>query len=208
MKGLLLKEFYVMRKICRVYLILMVVFIAASVFSGDNLFMVTYPCMLCGVIPVSLLEYDDRCKWEAYSATLPYSRAQMVSAKYLIGLMVQLVMIVLAGIAQWFKLSRSNQLRADTYALLMLMLVNVTFLGSSISLPFMFKLGMTKGRIAYFLSFGSMGFFGVFAYHTIRRQISVQVSTLAVHAVITLAMIGVYALSWYLSIRFYKKREL
>lgn len=208
MKGLLLKELYVMRKICRIYLIMMVVFIAASVFAGDNLFVVTYPCMLCGVIPVSLLEYDDRCKWEAYSATLPYSRAQMVSAKYLIGLMVQLVMIVMAGIAQWFKLSRSNQLRADTYALLMLMLVNVTFLGSSISLPFMFKLGMTKGRIAYFLSLGSMGFFGVFAYHTIRSQLAVQVSTLAGHAVITLAMIGVYALSWYLSIRFYKKREL
>lgn len=208
MKGLLLKEFYVMRKICRVYLIMMVVFIAASVFAGDNLFMVTYPCMLCGVIPVSLLEYDDRCKWEAYSATLPYSRAQMVSAKYLIGLMVQLVMIVLAGIAQWFKLSRSNQLHADTYALLMLMLVSVTFFGSSISLPFMFKLGITKGRIAYLLSLGTIGFWGVLAYRGIGSQPAAPSSTLGAHSVICLIMIALYALSWYLSIRFYKKREL
>ena len=55
MKGLLLKDWYMMKKYCRPYLVLAVVFIAVSLFSDYNMVFVFYPCLLCGIIPVSLL---------------------------------------------------------------------------------------------------------------------------------------------------------
>ena len=44
MKGLLLKDFYVARKHCKVFVIIMAVFMAIS-FAGDgDLFFLIYPC--------------------------------------------------------------------------------------------------------------------------------------------------------------------
>lgn len=63
MKGLLLKDWYMMKKYCRAYLLIAVVFIAVSLFSNDNMFFVFYPCLLCGMIPVNLLAYDERSRW-------------------------------------------------------------------------------------------------------------------------------------------------
>ena len=60
MKGLLLKDWYMMKKYCRAYLLIAVVFIAVSLGNEDNMFFVFYPCLLCGMIPVNLLGYDER----------------------------------------------------------------------------------------------------------------------------------------------------
>ena len=63
MRGLLLKDIYMAAKYCRAYLLLAVVFIPVSFASSENLFMIFYPCLLCGMIPVNLLGYDERSRW-------------------------------------------------------------------------------------------------------------------------------------------------
>ena len=95
MKGLLLKDWYMMKKYCRSYVLIAVVFIALSLVSSGNMFFVFYPCLLCGIIPVNLLGYDERSRWMQYSGTLPYTKRQIVSAKYLIGLLAQFLPWVL-----------------------------------------------------------------------------------------------------------------
>ena len=83
MKGLLLKDFYVARKHCKVFVIIMAVFMAIS-FAGDgDLFFLIYPCFLTGMIPVTLLSYDEHSRWSEYSGTLPCSREQIVSESML-----------------------------------------------------------------------------------------------------------------------------
>ena len=89
MKGLLLKDLYMMKSYCRSYLLIAVVFTAVSLIGKDNMFFMFYPCLLCGMIPVNLLAYDERSRFIRYGDTLPYKRAQIVSAKYLIGLLSQ-----------------------------------------------------------------------------------------------------------------------
>ncbi len=71
MKGLLLKDFYVARKHCKVFVIIMAVFMAIS-FAGDgDLFFLIYPCFLTGMIPVTLLSYDEHSRWSEYSGNAP-----------------------------------------------------------------------------------------------------------------------------------------
>jgi len=208
MKGLLLKDFYMAVKYCRAYLLLAVVFIAVSFAGDDNLFFIFYPCLLCGMIPVNLLAYDERSKWMQYSATLPYSRAQIVSAKYLVGMIAQVLMILATGAAQMVRMHMSGTFVLGDLLVLMLMLLALSTVTSSVSLPFMFKWGVEKGRIAYYVMIGVVCGGSVAASALLRGSAQEQIQPDGILPVLALGGIGLYALSWYLSVRFYEKREL
>ena len=208
MKGLLLKDWYMMKKYCRAYLVIAVVFIAVSLVNTDNMFFLFYPCMFCGMIPDNLLAYDERSRWMQYSGTLPYTRAQIVSAKYLIGLLTQVVILVLTGIAQGVKMTVSGTFVFSDFLVLMLLLLTVSTLTSSISLPFFFKLGVEKGRTAYYAMIGFVCGASVLASSLLNAQTEMEIQPNLLLVVLPLIGICVYALSWYLSIVFYKKREL
>ena len=150
MKGLLLKDWYMTKKYCRAYLLIAIVFIAVSFFSNGDMFFVFYPCLLCGMIPVNLMAYDERSRWIQYSDTLPYSRAQIVSSKYLIGLMAQMAMLLVTGIVQGIRMCMEGTFQMNEFSMLMLPMLIVSTLTPSICLPFVFKLGVEKGRIILF----------------------------------------------------------
>ncbi len=208
MKGLLLKDWYMMKKYCRSYLVITVVFIAVSLVSDDNMFFVFYPCLLCGMIPVNLLGYDERSHWVQYSSSLPYTKTQIVSAKFLIGLLAQMTVLIVTAAAQGIKMRINGSFSLNDFIALMLLMLTMATLTSSISLPFIFKLGVEKGRTAYYVMIGFAGFGGVLASYLFREHLTAEIHTNLLLIVLACIGIGVYALSWYLSIVFYKKREI
>ena len=208
MKGLLLKDFYMMLKYCRTYLIMVAVFIAVSFANSESFLFAFYPCMFCGMIPVSLLSYDERSKWLQYSATMPYTKAQIVSGKYLIGLCVQIAVLIVTAIAQAFRMSLNGVFVWEEYLLLVLMMVAMALFTSSITLPFMFKLGVEKGIMAYYVMIGVVCGGSVVASKLFEESVAQEITLNAVLPALCLLSAGIYALSWYLSIVFFKKREL
>lgn len=208
MKGLLLKDWYMMKKYCRAYLLIAVVFIAVSLFSNDNMFFVFYPCLLCGMIPVNLLGYDERSRWMQYSGTLPYTKTQIVSGKYLIGLLSQITILVATGVAQAAKMLIAHNFELGDFAVLMLLMLIVSTLTSSICLPFVFKLGVEKGRTAYYIMIGFVCGASVLASSILKRQLISEIKPNLILALVAVVGICVYILSWYLSIVFFKKREI
>lgn len=208
MKGLLLKDLYMAKKYCRIYLLIAVVFIAVSFASNDNLFFVFYPCLLCGMIPANLLGYDERSHWLQYSGTLPYTKEQIVSCKYLIGLMVQITILIVTGIAQAVKMSIDGTFELNNYTALMLVLLIMAMISSSISLPAMFKLGVEKGRIAYYVMIGVVCAGSAVASSVFGTDFQAEIQLDSILPILCFIGIGIYALSWYMSIVFYKKREL
>ena len=208
MKGLLLKDWYMMKKYCRAYLFIAVVFIAVSLFSNDNMFFVFYPCLLCGMIPINLLGYDERSRWMQYSGTLPYTKTQIVSGKYLIGLLSQITILVATGVAQAAKMLIAHNFELGDFAVLMLLMLIVSTLTSSICLPFVFKLGVEKGRTAYYIMIGFVCGASVLASSILRRQLISEIKPNLILALVAVVGICVYILSWYLSIVFFKKREI
>ena len=208
MKGLLLKDWYMMKKYCRAYLLIAVVFIAVSLFSNDNMFFVFYPCLLCGMIPVNLLGYDERSRWMQYSGTLPYTKTQIVSGKYLIGLLSQITILVATGVAQAAKMLIAHNFELGDFAVLMLLMLIVSTLTSSICLPFVFKLGVEKGRTAYYIMIGFVCGASVLASSILRRQLISEIKPNLILALVAVVGICVYILSWYLSIVFFKQREI
>ena len=208
MKGLLLKDLYMTVKYCRAYFLIAVVFIAVSFASSENLFFVFYPCLLCGMIPVNLLGYDERSRWLQYSGTMPYTKGQIVSGKYLIGLISQVMILLITGIAQAIRMSVNGTFRHGEYLVLMMLLLIMSLLASSITLPFMFKLGVEKGRMAYYIMIGVVCAGSIVSSDLLLNGFPKQINLNGFLPIICLVGIGIYVLSWYLSVVFYKKREV
>ena len=218
MKGLLLKDFYMMVKYCKAYLFFIILFVALTItdrsngVSSNSLFFVFYPCILVGLIPVTLLSYDERSNWNEYSGTLPYSKAQLVSAKYLIGMIVFGALFVLSGIAQAVKMSINGTFAFDDYLVLMEMILIISCVTSSFMLPVIFKMGTEKGRITY-LAMIVLICVGCFVAADclnslkLHFQIMKSLPLEGILLIICIASIALYALSWYLSIVIYEKRE-
>lgn len=208
MKGLILKDFYMIKKYCRYYLLVAVVFVAVSFASNDNLFFALYPCLLCGMIPATLLGYDERSRWLQYSGVLPYTKAQIVSSKYLIGLFVQIAVILLIAAAQAVQMNINGTFVLGDYVMFILMVLIMATIASSISLPFMFKSGVEKGRIAYYAMIGIVCACAVLASKLFRDNLQTDIQLNRILPILGLVGIGIYAFSWYMSIVFFNKREI
>lgn len=207
MKGLLLKDWYMMKKYCRYYFFVGIGFIILSLMSSGNMFFVFYPCLLCGMIPVHLLGYDERSRWTTYVGALPYTKMQIVSAKYLIGLFTQIAVLTVIGIAQGVKMSAAGDFVLKEFLVLMMLLVIMASVSSSLTMPFIFKLGVERGRAAYYVMIGVVCAGSIIASNLLSGEMQTEIKMNGILPIICLIGIGIYVLSWYLSVLFYKKRE-
>lgn len=208
MKGLLIKDWYMIRKYCRVYLLIAVVFTAVSAFNNENFFFAFYPGIMCGMIPVTLIGYEERCGWLPYSCTLPYDRKQLVTEKYLVGLIVQAAVLILTGSAQFVRMKVFGTFEIQTYVFLMIAMLVVTAAASSVSMPFIFKYGVEKGRIAYYVMVGFVCALSLLVSQLLSHGLHVTIGERIIFILTAAAGVCIYFASWYLSVVLYEKREL
>lgn len=126
----------------------------------------------------------------------------------MIGLLTQLTVLIATGFAQTIKMIIARNFVPGDFAVLMLLMLIVSTLTSSICLPFVFKLGVEKGRTAYYIMIGFVCGASVLASSILRGQLMSEIQPNLILALIALIGICVYILSWYLSVVFFKKREI
>lgn len=203
MKGLLIKDFYQMCRHCRAFLLIVVLFAALSALEDTSLFIALYPALFSGMIPVSLLSYDERSGWREYSGTLPYTKAQLVSGKYILGLAIELAVVAISALAQWIRFGRYGALEGLDVSAVMGMLVLMGFFSSGVSLPLMYKWGVEKGRIIYYVVI-CVGCAASFILSDLAESGRVFVIVNGdIFAACCLAGAVFYALSWWLSVVWY-----
>ena len=126
----------------------------------------------------------------------------------MIGLLTQLTVLIATGFAQTVKMIIARNFVPGDFAVLMLLMLIVSTLTSSICLPCVFKLGVEKGRTAYYIMIGFVCGASVLASSILRGQLMSEIQPNLILALIALIGICVYILSWYLSVVFFKKREI
>ena len=201
MKGLMIKELLMLWRASRVFLLICIVFIIMSLLSQDNIIFLLMPIMISGLLPSTLLSYDERCRWQEFSGSLPVTRAQLVSAKYLLGLISMTGILLITALAHLI-------VRRYSAGALFSMLGSIYGLSlfiSAVSLPMMFKFGVEKGRLWYYVTLvligGASGASAGLAPELMQSELP------AVMKLVPLIGIVLYAVSWLLSIRFYEQRE-
>ena len=207
MKGLLRKDIYMAAKYYRAVFGMVAVFLLLMIFADGSLLFLTYPVLLSGMLPVTLLSYDTHFKWEQYSGTLPYTRAQLVSAKYLMGLIfsggVLLVCLVVLALRQI--LGDGFDLNAFLGAGLLCFVLGVA--APVFLLPLAFKFGPEKGRLLFIVLIASLCGAG-FALGQADFLSGLAIGNSTLVALVTVGVtLVLYLLSWRLSIHFYQKKE-
>lgn len=205
MKGLLLKDWYLICRHCRAYLMILVVFLGIGLFSPESIFFLYYPVLMAGSIPVTLLSYDSMSRWESYSRTFPYSEGQLVAAKYLISLFAVLVTALVTVLAYG-----AIQGGTDWMALLSMgcMVLALGLLTPALMLPWVFKFGAEKGRIVFYVVLVLLMLVcGVFVGFSNSMEMGLPGSFTLIGPMTLGAAILLFAGSWVLSKAFSKRRE-
>lgn len=201
MKGLLLKDIYQMIRYCKIFLIIAVLFVFLAFYDQSNLFFLFFLGIIGGMLPMNLLAYDEHDKWEVYACTLPYSRAQIVSVKYLIGLIIGVGLTIIAAVLMVLL----PDFRGIFWDFLLILLC-MTLMISGIVLPLVFKFGAAKGRLVYYAIFGAC-FAISFIVAKIKESLYVAYTIDITLGNAVIAAVIFYILSWLLAVRFYKKRQ-
>ncbi len=205
MKGLLLKDWYSIKSYMRIFLWLSAVFILAPIAMEGNTFLIYYPCLFPGMMTISLIAYEEKEHWDAYAMTLPYTRKQAVSAKYLVSLLSSSVIFISIFLVQLSIMLYNHRIDLSFLGTLLCALIPVALIPPSFLIPFVYRFGSEKARMAYYVVLaigctviGLMGGFSGEGLSTLEK--------LDFGVWLPLGTIVLFVLSWRLSIHLYSKR--
>lgn len=153
MKGLLLKDLYVTKKYCRSLALFVAVFSVMQVINRDSALFAFLPAVIGGMLPMTLIAYDEQARWDEFAGILPVSVAERVIEKYLIGLMG-----FLAAAAVTLTVHLCCRGTEDVGGFVGV-LATVGLLPAAVLLPLVFRFGVNKGRIFYCLLLGGISAF-------------------------------------------------
>lgn len=200
MKGLLLKDWYMIAKYNRIFLLMLLVISAMLYFDGNTCFFAIYLCVLTGTLPVSALSYDDREKWCAYCQTMPVTRAEYVGGKYILGCLFAAAAVALSALPLLVRGAAASELAG-----LLPILPLLALAPSAVCLPLFFRFGAEKGRMAYLIVIVVLCVGG----NTVNQAGLDSLTASGGFGLAALAAAAVlYGLSWLLSVRFFEKKEL
>ena len=200
MKGLLLKDYYMTVKYCRMLILMVLIFAAVSAVS-NSIFLISYPFIIAGVLPVSLYAYDEKSGWCSYADAMPYSRAQQVSAKYISALVFICLVMLICTVGK----ALTGDSFIEDFSLLV-MLCGTGLLSAAVLLPFVLKFGSEKGRWAYYAVI-IIAWVSAAAVFDTGSAVALELTGTAA-ACILAGCVLLFGLSWLLSIKIYEKREL
>ena len=213
MKGLLLKDAYQIWHYAKGVIVADVVMMGAGVvtiMNGANFFIV-YAGFLMGMMPMTLLAYDQASKFSEYSAALPVTKEQLVGSKYIVGLcglgLAELFAAAALGVASLHWTAVDHSLVVSTLEQVGM----TTLLNSAVLLPLNYRFGYEKAKVVLYFIVGALAAlmgFSVAANEDglVRNLLPQSISSLGLLG-IAVAALALYALSWRLSVAWYGKAE-
>lgn len=192
---------------CRMYPLVAAVFLAGALFKGDSGFMLFYPALLWGMIPVTLLAYDERGGFLRYRGALPCTPDEYVFAKYLFGLIGFVTVWLLTCAVSAVRGAASGTFEAGPFLCRMAVILASAMLTPAVTLPFMFRYGVEKGRIAYYLALGLVLGGCALLTSVPRAAAALPLTGGALPPLFLLLSAVLYAGSALLSASFFRKRE-
>lgn len=207
MKGLILKDLYMAIKYCKTIFFILIVFLGVSIVGElENIFFFVYPCFIISMLPMTLYAYDEREKWCVYSQTFPVSKAEYVSAKYIFGIIANIIIFIITAAIAAAKMLRNGPFVTEKYLFIMSSIFSISILAAAIILPCIFKWGSEKGRYMYYILLMVAG--GLYFGLTNAESLIPKVSVVAGCAGMCIGTLILWCISWRVSVMIYKKRDI
>ncbi|WP_419025333.1 ABC-2 transporter permease [Emergencia sp.] len=148
MRGLVLKDSYVLLKQMKLFGVLMLIMAVIP-----NTFTRGFAIMYASMLPITAISFDEQAKWDYYANMMPYKKRDMALSKYIIGIIFTLVVCVVEVLAIIVTAAVKNQSSAIMQENLMIvpLVAAAAMILMSINLPLIMKMGAERGRMVYIL---------------------------------------------------------
>lgn len=161
MFGLIKKDLLFIKKNIKLLLIITVAY--SFIALGGDFDIVFIIPFLATMLFISTFSYDDFNNWNSYAITLPSGRVSIIRSKYIAGLIIALVSVIIGLIISCgtsFFTSTAFNLATNIEELMGILFSIIVLI--SLMFPFIFKFGSEKGRIWIFgIVFGLAAFLGI-----------------------------------------------
>ncbi|MDD3192615.1 MAG: ABC-2 transporter permease [Oscillospiraceae bacterium] len=147
MRGLLLKDFCVLRKQMKLVAIFVVFYAVWSIAAKTPSMMGTMVILLSIMMPITSMSYDESGQWYRYAFSLPVSRRTLVLSKYVLGFLMALGGLVVSAVGNLAILALTGWENTLESWIAIAAFVEIGVIFLSVIIPLMFKFGVEKGRI-------------------------------------------------------------
>lgn len=151
MTGLIVKDFLVMRKSIKTYILFLLFYF---VMTALGIFPISFVTGMVQIIimmlPLSAFSYDELSKWDRYAFSLPLSRRAVAGARYLFALILTLF-AALFGLMTCLVLSFFQDSNWVENCLSITVSLALGLLYCDILLPLTYKLGPERARPYFYL---------------------------------------------------------
>ncbi len=215
MTGLILKDLLCLRRVLRSILLVGAFYIVLSFTAMFNLSMMAGIVMLLlSCMASNCFSYDKAAGWEIYAGTLPLSRARQVGARYLTVLLLLTagwtLSLAVAGLGSLFGLMDdwSGFLAVD------IVYTCIALIFNAVMLPLLYKFGAERARVLFYAVLAGLFLLGWLAFTLLSGEEFLEamdkgiLSPAPVAALLILSAFVLLALSFPLSLQFYKKKDL
>ena len=204
MKGLLIKDFKLMKMQKNFFLMMIAIVIAISFFQNEMSFPLGFLPFVISLFSLSTISYDEFDNGNAFLFSLPITRKDYVKEKYMLSFLLGFASlsfgILITCVAGFLK---GDTIPADIIWAALIILSSVIII-QAIMLPLQLKYGAEKARIAL------MGTFGLIFAAGVDTAILAKLSALHVGifiAAITLIAAIFLFLSMQVAIKIVEKKE-
>lgn len=219
MKGLLLKECYILKSYRNMFILYLLLFGGVSAVTG-NIFMFSgMAAVFLTTVPMATFTHDEAAGWNRMAGASPVGRRAVVRSKYLLGGVMLLavaffsLLVVLAtGLLSHLRTSEPFDWLSGMVSIASSVLL--ISLGMLAVFPVLFKYGAEKGRMAMMLIFGSLfGLIMLFAllasqfHQRLPNNLPVAILVGAVVVLPLLLVLGVFV-SYRISLGIYTRKDL
>lgn len=156
MRALLWKDYYTLSKQLNFYLVFIILLAVIPQFH-----MISIGTVYAAMLPITAMAYDERSKWDQLAVMMPYQSRNIVLSKFVIGYIGIAITSVFAIVLQ-IVINLITQTAVTTQQILAILVTSCAALTLlALNLPFMFWLGVERGRIAFLVIVGLTVFAGM-----------------------------------------------
>lgn len=204
MKGLIIKDLINIKKEFKTLLIALLLFVYMSYQTRNPIQITSMAVILFGILILTTIGYDEMSKWDIYALTMPLKRSEIVISKYVLLLLLTIIPLIISSIFSYLvilpisDMSRGEFLVADmaSFSLILIML--------SISLPFVYKYGVSRSRLIMFIVMGIPSI----VFVLIGKYVSIDQAMVEKLLLVTpILAIAIFSISLQTSIKIYKTKE-
>lgn len=208
MKGLMLKDIYVIKDGLLIpVLILVLLGTVLSVLSSPWVLIVVAACSLAMQTTMTI-PTDKLSQWYKFSVTLPVSRVQFIRSKYVMYAIFGVLGLLIVGAITVAVTMIMGDFKIETLLTFACMAVSMLLLPGSVNIPLAFRLNEEQSIVGIVISYVVAAGLFMGVRFILGRFMNMNENTLLTYGIVAGFSVVVYLISWVFSPKIVSRSDL